>query len=188
MSRIWQMALILSTLVAITLSIVLVWYSPFRDGDGGPENPRVVGIITYTVWDASGAVKTHQVIHNTTLALLLNDARDRIAVDGTTINNDALFDNIQLCSDNGSGAACTLSTNLDANPADGTNTALGESGNYQTVKTFTASGASTIEEMQLTRGTATNGVMETTRGAWQNVSITLASSDTLQVTWTVDID
>ena len=53
--------------------------------------------------------------------------------------------------------------------------------------TFTATGAATIEELQLTSGAAVDTTVEAA-GAWQNVSITLADTDTLTVTWTVDID
>ena len=187
MKRYWRIGVPISILAVLVAALALAYGPRPGGGSGFTEQQRIAGVIEYSVWDAFGTIKTHKVIHNTTLALLLNDARDRIGIDGTTITNTDLFDNIQLCSNNASGGSCTLTVNIGTNPADGTNTALGESGNYHTVNTFTATGAATIEEMQLTRGTTGSGE-NTNRGAWQDVSITLASGDTLQVTWTVDID
>jgi hypothetical protein len=165
---------------------------------GTPPASDTLGIkgwVEYTVRDAQGDIRFQSARHNTKLTAFLNDARDRLGgADGslTGLGNTDLYDNIQACSADASGGACTLSSNLTANPADGTQSTLagdGDGGNYQTVVTFTASGgSSTIEELQLTKGAATNGVADTGRGAWQNVSITLASGDTLQVTWTIDID
>ena len=114
-------------------------------------------------------------------------------MDGTLAgltDNTGLFDNIQALgvvrSGVPSGGNPDLSANLDANPADGTN-AAGATGIYTVTKTFTASGASTIAELNLTRGAAVNGTLETTVGAWQAVTITLANTDTLQVTWTITV-
>jgi hypothetical protein len=178
-------------LVVVALALAGGFYLGLsRENSGVTDRGTVAGLIEYTVRDASGNIKMSRLIHNTTMAALLNDARARLGVDGTTLasNNSDLYDNIQACSAATSGASCTLSSALDANPADGTNTSETESGNYKVVKTFTASGASTIAELQLTRGAATSGTAETNIGAFQGVSITLANGDTLQITWTIDID
>ncbi len=180
--------------VLLTLAVAMLGFWGFTTRSASPsgteESARIIGLIEFTILDANGNLKEHRIIHNTTLAGFKNSARDRLGVDGslTSVSNTDLYDNIQLCSNDVSGDAstCTLSANLDANPADGANTS-GGTGVYSTVKTFTASGASTIEEMQLTRGSAVNATKDTNVGAWQNVSITLANTDTLQVTWTVTI-
>lgn len=153
------------------------------------ESASIKGEIAYVVRDPAGAVKEQRSIHNTTLAALKNDARARLGVDASGLGVNDLYDNIQAVGSDISGATPTdpqLTANLDANPADGTSTA-GGSGVYTTVKTFTASGTATIEELQLTKGAAVNGTAEAP-GAWQNTSITLASGDTLQVTWTITIN
>lgn len=193
MSKGLRLALVTS---ALTLTIATLGFLGFmaRAGDtpddGAVETAKIIGLIEFTVFDSNGNLKEHRIIHNATLTGFKNAARERLGIDGslTGTSNTDLYDNIQLCSNDVSGdsSTCTLSANLDANPADGTNTS-GATGVYSTVKTFTASGASTIEEMQLTRGAATNSTKDTNVGAWQNVSITLANTDTLQVTWTVTI-
>ncbi len=178
--------------VLIALSALAAW-TLLRDKPTAilGESAGIKGEISYLVKDSSGVIKEQRSIHNTTLTALKNDARARLGVDGTFtgLGNNDLYDNIQAVGSDLSGATPTnaqLSTNLDANPADGTNTA-GGNGVYTTVKTFTASGAATIEELQLTKGSATNGTAEAP-GAWQNTSITLASGDTLQITWTITIN
>ena len=88
------------------------------------------------------AFRTHP---NATLDLFLNNTRDRLGKAGepaAITSDDFLVDNIQACSGDVSGGACALAANLTANPIDGTNTTLAETGNYQTVATFTPSGAS----------------------------------------------
>lgn len=186
---IWPVSVVAAVAFVATLSIGLVLGS-LRSGTGVADRGAIVGSIEYTVRDANGVVKEHKAIHNTILSGLLNDARARLGIDGTTIGNSDLYNNIQAVGSDLSGTTPTnlqLSSNLDANPASGTAATATESGNYTVTKTFTASGASTIEELQLTKGAAANGTAETP-GAWQNVSITLASGDTLAVTWTIDID
>lgn len=188
------------TLVAmVAMAMVGLWQLGYSQGGAGSvatDVGRIRGLIEYEVRDASGRVKEHRVIHNATLAALLNDARTRLGVDGafTGLGNNDLYDNIQAVSSDLSGATPTnaqLTTSIGSNPVDGTNAtaSIGAdvSGNYTVITTFTATGAATIEELQLTKGAATSGAAEAP-GAWQNVAITLANGDTLQVTWTIDID
>lgn len=171
-----------------------LWAWGVGGGAGASDIGRVSGVIEWTQRDASGNVLSHQTIHNTTTTLLKNHIRTLLGTAGgpAGVTTDAdLYDNIQLLTANDVNREVTpiagdLSANLTANPADGTN-ADGATGVYTTVVTFTATGASTIEELQLTKGAATSGTPETI-GAYQDVSITLASTDTLEVTWTVTIN
>lgn len=157
--------------------------------DGG----SIKGVIEWTHRDAVGNIIKSVVINNTTVDLIKNDARARLGVAGTTepaTDND-LYDNISLCSADVSGVQCTLSTvaNItESNPQTGTGTA-GATGVYSVQVTFTATGAVTAEELQLSKGAVTDGTPATTAqiGAWQNVSLTLANGDTLTITWTITV-
>lgn len=172
----------------MTFFAVFVWGGGSEAGltDGG----RIKGVVEWTHRDASGAVLGHSLLDNTTLDLIKNDARGRLGVSSTLADAD-LYDEIALCSSNSSGAACTLSTvgNItEANPQEGTGSA-GGTGVFSVALTFTATGAVTIEELQLVKGNNADGDVPTTSeiGAWQNVSVTLADTDTLTVTWTVTV-
>jgi hypothetical protein len=158
---------------------------------GSQDEPiRIVGVIEYTVLDADGQTKTHKIIRNTTADGFKNDARARLGTLVTSLVADDLYDNITLCSVAATSTICAtgnLSANLDANPADSTE-ANGATGVYTATKTFTASGASTILALQLTKGVVVNAAnTNQSVGAYQSVNVTLASSDTLQITWTVTI-
>ena len=166
------------------------------------EGPRGTGVrlgisgkIEYVVRDASGNIKQQMIIHNTSTSTILDAARDRLGgADGTLsgLSDDTgLFDNVQLVNTDLSGSAPSQAQlsepdNLNENnPLDGTQSD-GATGVYQTVAAFTASGAVVIEELQLTSGAGADDTPETP-GAFQNVSITLASGDSLTITWTVTI-
>ncbi len=193
MARPIKIGLPLALIVALVAALVLFAFGSAGGGSGFTDGSRISGTIEYTVRDAFGAIKAHKIIHNTTTTLYLNAIRDVLGAAGgpAAITTDAdLYDNIQVLTADDANREVTpadgdLSINLDANPKDGTNTSPG-AGQYETVVTFTASAASTIEELQLTKGSATSGTAETI-GAFQNVSITLANLDTLQVTWTITV-
>lgn len=160
---------------------------------GVNDNGTIRGSIEWTQRDSMGNVIETVSIKNTTLDLIKNDARARLGVDGTTAptGNDDLYDNISLCSNDASGAQCTLATvaNItETNPQDGTG-ATGGTGVFTVAVTFTATGAVTAEELQLSKGSVSDGTPATTSqiGAWQNVSITLGNGDTLTITWTVTV-
>lgn len=181
-------------LIVAAAAVAGFWRLGYNQGESATDGGTIAGYIEYTVRDASGNVKAHKLARNTTTDTLKNAARARLGVDGTTLAaaNADLFDNIQACSANATGGACTLVTHTllqvsgaNANPADGTNTA-GGTGVYTTVVAWTATGALTIEELQLTSGAVTSGTAQTA-GAFQDVSITLANTDTLTVTWTITI-
>ena len=176
---------------ALAVMAFLLMQGTAGSGGGIGESFGIKGIVSYEVRGADGVLKAFRTHPNATLDLFLNNTRDRLGKAGepaAVTGDDNLVDNIQACSGDVSGAACTLAANLTANPIDGTNATLAETGNYETVATFTANGASTIEELQLSSGAVVNATAQTTRNAWQNVSITLAATDTLTVTWTIDID
>ena len=109
-----------------------------------------------------------------------------------------------MCTDNGSGLACAIvdlnedNGTFGTNPADTTPSPNVDAGGGDTIGTFeavntftcTATGdgaCTTIEEIQLAKGSAVDGTPDT-QGAWQNVAVTLNDGDTIQITWTVDID
>jgi hypothetical protein len=149
-------------------AFLALWAWGGGGGAGVSDSGRISGVISWTQWDANGNVIGRQIIHNTTTTLLKDHLRTLLGTAGgpAGITGDAdLYDNIQLLTADDADRETTpangdLSANLDANPADGTN-ADGASGVYTTVVTFTASGASTIEELQLTKGAATSGTAET---------------------------
>lgn len=124
MSKMHRLVLALSLLSAIVLALAGGYYlGGFQDRGGLRDTGTVVGNIEYTVWDSSGILKEHVAIHNTTLDGLLNDTRARLGIDGTTLTNNDLYNNIQAVKTDKSGATPAngdLSGNLDANPGNGT--------------------------------------------------------------------
>ena len=180
-----------------------------RPGRG--VNVGISGIIEYVVFDGDGNILDSVIIHNTSTAALLDAASNRLATTTTTSDTstgtDRTYDNLQLCSNDDVGAgSCSLVANISdsdggtgINPVDTTAT-LGvdagggdTTGTYQVTDTFfcDTSGAgacSAIEELQLTGGAGTNGVSEAGVGAFQDVSVTLNDNDSIQVTWTIDLD
>ena len=189
-SKAFKIGMPIALAVALVVATVAALSLRASSGELG-ANAWIKANLEYTVRDASGAIKDYKFIHNTTLAALKDAARDRLGVvDLSALTTAHLYDNIQALLSDKSGiptANGDLSINLTSlNPVDGVNTA-GGTGIYTVTNTFTASGASTIEELNLTRGAGTNGTFESTVGAWQNVSITLASGDTLAVTWTITV-
>ena len=184
-----------SALLAIIAAALMTLFAFFAWG-GGSENGltdggRIKGVVEWTHRDASGAVLGYSLLDNTILALIKDDSRDRLGVDATTLAAADFYDEIALCSNDAGGIACTLSTvaNItENNPQEGAGVA-GSTGVFSVALTFTATGAVTIEELQLVKGTNADGEIPTASeiGAWQNVSVTLANTDTIQITWTVTI-
>ena len=169
------------------------------DDSGDAEKLGIKGTIAYVIRDADGNIKEDVIIHNTTMPSLLNAAATRLVL-GTTTAANTMFDDIQLCSDNGSGLACTvidITQEGGSYPNPATTTATGPAGvddgigTFQAQNTFTCTqdaGCTAIEEIQLAAGDGVSGVAGSPVGAWQNVSMTLNDNDTVQITWTVDID
>lgn len=187
----------------IALSLVLVAVVAlvgFSLGRGGPtgavqDTAGIRGQVEWSVYDAAGNLKQSYVNHNAVVTLGLNDARTRLG-DATalTLGAATAYDDIALLSTNSSGAAGTIvpTVRLDVgNPVSSAYTALAESGNYSVTKTFvvTAGIDVTVEELQLAKNTTAGTAPTATEiGAWQNVTITLAGTDSIAVTWTIDID
>ena len=63
-------------------------------------------------------------------------------------------------------------------------------GSYQVQDTFFCGSGdcAKILKLELTAGAGAAGTADTSLGAFQAVDVTLASGDSLQITWTVDID
>ena len=194
-------------LLAIALAVVLALWALGGSGGGGAlaEEAGVTGIIEYSVLDSGGVVKAHEVIHNTTVSGFLNAAASRLSVAGT-VAATGVYENLQLCNINNTGDVCTsgqLIANIkDAaggaanNPAGAADTTVtGPSGvadgvgSYQVQDTFFCGGTcAKILKLELTAGAATVGSADGVLGAYQAVDVTLSSGDSLQLTWTVDID
>jgi len=83
---------------------------------------------------------------------------------------------------------CTLITAVDeANPKTAATVNAGTA-TYNIVQTFTANSGITITELQLVKNpTDTTQPVVGEIGAFRDVSVTLADTDTIQITWTVTI-
>ena len=179
--------------------------------EGSDVSVGIKGIIEYMVWDANGTVKESGVIHNTINAEALDEVFKRIA--GTS-GDTAGYDGIAALSvpDMGGGAddpadgvdstSITLlldgdsGTNGDQNPADGT-VGAPSSGAGTVVVTFTATGAADVKQIVLTKASEDNtltgggavAIADADIFAYVDVpDISLTASDTVQYTWTVDVD
>jgi len=181
----------------------------------GKNSPlRITGSIEYTVRDAGGNVKEQGATHNTVNdPEAINEVFNRI----TGAASGGAYDGIAALSVpfNGSGsddpsdgvAAASITLNLDGdsgssgvqNPADGAvATDFGnESGNGTVVVTFTALADSVeIKQVVLTKAaedkTDVGGAADIADAdifAYLDVAdVTLNISDTVQYTWTVDVD
>ncbi len=158
------------------------------------DSAGIKGMVEWSVFDASGNLKQHYVNHNTTMTVLKTDARTALGNIAAPIGSaTTAYDNIQLLNADKSGiptANGDLSTpaNItEGNPKSATYAAVGDNA-YTATQTFTATGAVVIEELNLTNGAVTGGTYMAGVGAWQNVSVTLAATDTLQVTWTITVN
>ncbi len=168
---------------------LFVWGS--ASGSSLSDGGRIKGVVEWTHMDASGAVLGHSLFDNTTMPLIKDDARTRLGTNATLADAD-LYNEIALCSNDVSGLVCTLSdVNFidEFNPQEGTVVAGAATGVYTVAATFAASGAVLIEELQLVKGNNADNQAPTNLeiGAWQNVSVTLATGDTLTVTWTITV-
>lgn len=181
-------------------------------GTGVPVG--IKGIIEYTVRDASGNVKTEGVIHNTVNTQAINEVLyrmldiattqgsgdyDGIAALSVAVGTDDPSDGVLAASItdtlDGSGSDCTTSHNPnDGTFTDGTGS---ESGNGTIAVTFTAcANGLTVAQIVLTNAAPDNN--NTTGGsaiadaaifAYVDVpDVNLNSGDTVQYTWTVDVD
>ena len=180
-------------------------------GGGLTETAAMSGTVEYTVRDSNGVVKAHNSSSNTVTDTFLNDAASRLSDDQTVASTD-VYENIQLCDVNNTTTVC-VTADLIAdiktavggsanNPAGADDTTLTSPstvadsvGSYDVQDTFVCdttgspgAACTKILKLELTRGPATAGSGDGTLGAYQAVDVTLADGDSLQVTWTVDID
>ena len=183
-------------LLAIALVMVLaLWTWGSGGGTGFTEKGKITGIIEYTVTGPDGVIKEHRLFPNTTTTNLLDGARARLGIDGTTVANTDLFNNIELCEAPTAVAATactTVSSNANTtedNPLEG-NGVAGTTGIYTVTLTWNAIGAVTIEGFHLCKAAAVAGTACAVGdiGAFQDTgTIVLATGDSIQVQWTVTI-
>ncbi len=177
-----------------------------RQSEDTSARTGVKGIVEYTVRDESGQIYDHGIIHNTVNAEGIDDLFNLItgnsgsgAYDGIAAIHDAAEDpsdgtdigDITLLLDGDTG------TSGNQNPADGTIlTDFGtENGNGTVSVTFVAQGAADIRQLVLTRAVEDDtvggaiAIADNEIFAYVNVpDISLAASDTVTYTWTVDVD
>ena len=178
---------------------------------GDASEVGIKGIIEWTVWDASGKVKTSGVIHNAVNDEAKNETFNRIAASATGGAYDGIAAlQVAVGTDdpaNGTDAD-SLTDNIDGNvgectsyenPADGTvATDFGtETGNGTVTVTFTACNDSVdVMQIVLTKAAEFNNaagggvaIADDDIFAYVDVpDIVLNTGDTVQYTWTVDVD
>lgn len=185
-------------LLALAAAAFLVmWAWGPAGGAGVTESGRINSNLEYTVRDAFGAIKSHGLLHNATSANLLADAEDRLSATVNVLAAD-VYTGLAICSNNTNNGAvdgftpnatlCTLITAVtEANPKTAATVNAGTA-TYNIVQLFTATGAITITELQLVKNPVdTTQPVVGNIGAAQDVNITMATSDTLTITWTVTI-
>ena len=193
--------------------ITVQTHPPEQQPSGRKAPVRLTGTLEYIVRDANGNLKEQGIIHNTVndpealnevfnriLATASGGAYDGIAAlsapaggNGSDDPSDGVdASSITLLLDGDSG------TNGNQNPADGTvTTDFGtESGNGTVVVTFTAqSDGVDIKQVVLTKASEDNtsggasAITEADIFSYLDVAdVTLNTNDTVQYTWTVDVD
>lgn len=166
----------------------------------------ITGIVEYTVRDPSGNVKEHGVIENTINAEALNEVFNRItgAASGGAYVGIAALDVPDDPSGGVAGASMTKKLDGDSgtagnqNPADGAvTTDFGtETGNGTVSVTFTATGDNvSVLQVVLTKSVENDtlagnlSIADADIFAFQDLpDVTLNTNDTVQYTWTVDVD
>ncbi len=167
----------------------------------------IKGIVEYTVRDPSGNVKEHGVIENTINAEALNEVFNRITgtASGGAYDGIVALSTTEDPSDGVDGASITKKLDGNSglggnqNPADGTvTTDFGtETGNGTVSVTFTATGDSVlVQQVVLTKSVENDTVANSNLAiadadifAFQDLpNVTLNTNDTVQYTWTVDVD
>lgn len=180
----------------------------FSQPGGTDARTGIKGIIEYTVKDSSGKVKNHGVIHNTVNDEGKNDAFNLITATGNGAYDGIAALSVPVATDDPADGvlASSVTLNLDGdsgtageqNPADGTVTTdfATEAGNGTVQVEFTATGSADIEQIVLTRAveddTLVGGaaaIADADIFAYVDVpNISLAASDSVTYTWTVDVD
>ena len=189
-------------------------HPPEQQPDGRKAPLSLTGTLEYTVRDANGNVKEHGIIHNTVNEEALNEVFNRILFSASYVAYDGIA--ALSVADSGGGAddpsdgvdddSITLLldgdsvTNGNQNPADGTvTTDFGtEKGNGTVSVTFTAQ-TNSVEVKQVVLTKAAENRTDLPGGpvvigdadifAYLDVAdVTLNTNDTVQYTWTVDVD
>lgn len=180
-----------SALIILAIMAGLVVWAWGQGGAGGGlgESASLRGNVEIIHYDADGNIKFQRVEHNATTTAFLTAAAERLSQDGVGVTDAQKFKSIRACKNAAVGTLCESTnietTNLVSNPISGTQTDSND-GIIAITATFTGVTANTtIEYLQLTDAHATDASRIV--GAHQDVAVTLAPADTLQVTWTVTI-
>lgn len=199
------MAGALAAVLALALALLLNQSQPSLEDRTG-----VRGIVDYTQWDSEGFVKVSGRIHNTVNDEGKDETFNRIAgsVTGTAFDGIVALDVPVVTDDPSDGIdASSITLQLDGdsgtggeqNPADGAvATDFGsENGNGTVQVTFTAtSDGVQVLQIGLTRAAeddtlvgGANAISDAEIFAYVDVpDITLNTNDTVQYTWTIDVD
>ncbi|MDP2953668.1 MAG: hypothetical protein Q8O76_10170 [Chloroflexota bacterium] len=185
----------LALLAAAAVMALALYAFAFNGGAGIKDGVGIKGIIEWTVYDSAGNIKEQKLVHNTDTLLGHTAAADRLFLEATNIDaggNDA-FAAIQLNSVAGAAAAGTKLTTVGTNPLNDTSVTCSDSGG--TVRrcvidaAFTATEGAAIVEIQLVKGAdGAAAAAAASIFAYQGVTITLASADSVTFTWTVNLD
>jgi hypothetical protein len=184
--------------------------NPGPDLDGSEVRFGIRGTIDYAVRDSRGRVKVAGVIHNTVNNEAKNEVFNRITVSGSNTPFDGIAAlSVSVGSDDPANGvvAGSIALNLDGdsatagnqNPADGVvTTDFGaDPGKGTVVVTFTAKLDSvTVKQIALTKSAEddtaiSNGTTITDADIFAYVDVpdvTLNTNDTVQYTWTVNVD
>lgn len=197
----------LALVIATAMLSFMLWPA---SNSGITANTGVRGIVDYKVWSAAGEVIEEGRIFNTVNDEGKDETFNRIAgsATGGAFDGIAALDVAVGTDDPADGSLSTSVTlNLDGdsgtggeqNPADGAVvTDFGtENGNGTVQVTFTATANSTsVQQIVLTRAVeddtligGANAITDAETFAYVDVpDITLNTNDTVQYTWTIDVD
>ena len=178
------------------------------DPNGASADTGIKGIVEYTVRGPDGRIKKQETIYNTVNNEGLNDTFNLITATGSGTYDGIAAMSVAVGTDDPSDGVLAASITLlldgdggtggEQNPADGNvTTDFGtETGNGTVDVTFTATGATDIRQIVLTRApeddTLVGGaaaIADADIFAYVDVpDISLTASDTVTYTWTVDVD
>jgi len=195
---------------ATAAALVATWAFLPGNRDAATERIGYNGIVEYAIRDASGRVKEHRVLHNAVLGEALETAMKRLIDPSTGVTADTdTFRRIGALNTNTDDPvdgvlAASVTTLLDGdtgaagdqNPANAAFADVGTTtdGQGRVQLTFTATGNASIRRIVLTKAPVDNtadGAAAITSAnilAHQAVTIDLANGDTVQFTWTINLD
>lgn len=198
-----------AVMLAGIVALILVFVMAQKD-DGIQDRTGVRGIVDFAVWDGNGTLLDSGRIYNTVNDEGKDETFNRIAgtITGTAFDGIVALDEAVGTDDPSDGidaASITLTLDGDSgtggeqNPADGAVvTDFGtENGNGTVQVTFTATAdGAQVLQIGLTRAAeddtlvgGANAISDAEIFAYVDVpDITLNTNDTVQYTWTVDVD